>query len=311
MRPIDRIDLVGRIGRQLQARMSISDINHFLENFGVDLSKKTSSVNSKWVYVKDRLAGEPDKTILQIADELEIDHGFASSSGRDLSDSPFWLAGYFRLFLSHVSSFKKTTAALQKALRSYGISAFVAHEDIEPTREWQDEIEKALLSMDALAAILTPDFHESKWTDQEIGVAIGRELLVIPIRHGLDPYGFIGKYQGFQPVDRSVAQVADAIFKILSNNEKSRGTLAEKLLSLFQLSNRPEEMTDWLRLLDRFPSIPGRHLERIHRNTPAGGALAKNSALLEQVNDLLMKHSLPPVSIGESLDVEAHDDIPF
>jgi hypothetical protein len=51
-------------------------------------------------------------------------------------------------------------------LRSFGVSAFVAHENIEPTK-WQDEIEKALLSMNALAAILMPGFHESKWTDQE------------------------------------------------------------------------------------------------------------------------------------------------
>ena len=52
--------------------------------------------------------------------------------------------------------------------------------------------------MDALAAILTPGFNESKWTDQEVGVAVGRGSLIIPIRKGMNPYGFIGKYQGMQ-----------------------------------------------------------------------------------------------------------------
>jgi len=42
---------------------------------------------------------------------------------------------------------------LQSSLRRFGISAFVAHVDIDPTKEWQDEIEAALFSMDALAAI--------------------------------------------------------------------------------------------------------------------------------------------------------------
>ncbi len=28
--------------------------------------------------------------------------------------------------------------------------------------------------MDALAALLTTDFHDSNWTDQEVGFAIGR-----------------------------------------------------------------------------------------------------------------------------------------
>ena len=32
--------------------------------------------------------------------------------------------------------------------------------------------------MHVLVALLTPDFHESKWTDQEVGFAIGKGVLV-------------------------------------------------------------------------------------------------------------------------------------
>ncbi len=137
MKRIDHLDLVSRIGRELQSRMPYNDIDNFLKGFDVDCSQETSGVNSKWVYVKDLLANAPDETVLRIADELEIDYGLVSSSGRDLSDSRFWIPGYFRLFLSHLSEFKQKTAALQEALRPYGITAFVAHEDIEPTKEWQ------------------------------------------------------------------------------------------------------------------------------------------------------------------------------
>lgn len=42
--------------------------------------------------------------------------------------------------------------------------------------------------MDALIAILTPDFPESKWCDQEFGFSYGRKKLAIPIRIGIDPY---------------------------------------------------------------------------------------------------------------------------
>ena len=80
-------------------------------------------------------------------------------------------------------------------MQLFGISCFVAHSDIEPTRTWQKEIEKALFSMDVLIALMTEDFSDSNWTDQEIGVAIGRNVLILPIRMGADPYGFIGKYQ--------------------------------------------------------------------------------------------------------------------
>jgi hypothetical protein len=71
----------------------------------------------------------------------------------------------------------------------------VAHEDIHPTQEWQDEIENALSSMDAFVAVLTPDFHESFFTDQEVGFALARGVPMIALKLGRDPYGFIGKFQ--------------------------------------------------------------------------------------------------------------------
>ncbi len=55
----------------------------------------------------------------------------------------------------------------------YHISGFVAYETIDPGELWQREIEAALRSMHAMAALITPDFHDSKWTDQEVGWALG------------------------------------------------------------------------------------------------------------------------------------------
>jgi len=311
MRQIDRIDLISRIGRELQGRMGYGDIDIFLRGFDVDTSQPTSGTNSKWVYVKELLADEPEQKILRIADELEIDHGLTSPAGRDISDSPFWIPGYFRLFISHLSSFKQKTAALRDTLRAYGISAFVAHEDIEPTREWQDEIEKALLSMDALAAILMPGFHESKWTDQEIGVALGRELLVIPVRRGLDPYGFIGKYQGFQGIGKTVAEVAAAIFEVLVVHDKSRVRLAENLMNLLLTARNDEHSNSWLQLLHRFRSIPPRLLEKLQSGVGNSPEMLKSPVLMQQLTNLFEKHGthldLPTASAAP----EPESDIPF
>ena len=71
------------------------------------------------------------------------------------------------------------------------MASFVAHEDIKPLKQWREEIDKALRSMHLLLALLTEGFHRSKWTDQEVGVAIGRGVRVIPVRLGEDPYGFM------------------------------------------------------------------------------------------------------------------------
>ncbi len=76
-----------------------------------------------------------------------------------------WGKEGYRLFLSHKAEVKKKTSELKEQLEVYGVSSFVAHQDIRPTKEWQDEIENALASMDAFVALLTEKFHNSYWTD--------------------------------------------------------------------------------------------------------------------------------------------------
>ena len=111
------------------------------------------------------------------------------------AEKRIWGDEGFRLFLSHKTEVKQQTAKLKEDLKFFGISCFVAHEDIHPTQEWLNEIENALSSMDALVALMTENFHDSLWTDQEVGFAFGRGVPIISVRLGKDPYGFIGKFQ--------------------------------------------------------------------------------------------------------------------
>jgi hypothetical protein len=78
--------------------------------------------------------------------------------------------------------------------------------------QWLDEIENALASMEGLVALMTENFHDSQWTDQEIGYAFAREVPIIAIRLGIDPYGFIGK---FQALSASWNDAPKEILKIL------------------------------------------------------------------------------------------------
>jgi hypothetical protein len=107
-----------------------------------------------------------------------------------------WTNGQYRLFLSHKSEVKIETSRLKDRLAQFGVSGFVAHADIQPTQEWQNEIENALATMDGFVALMTEDFHDSNWTDQEVGYAFGRGVPIIAAQLGRVPYGFIGKFQG-------------------------------------------------------------------------------------------------------------------
>ncbi len=155
--------------------------------------------------------------------EVPADHDWRKDSGllithnRIIPDpvaNRIWDKDCFRVFISHKTEVKKETSGLKEKLKLYGISCFVAHEDIHPTKEWQNEIENALHTMDTFVALLTDGFHDSLWTDQEVGFAFGRGVPIISVKLGKDPYGFIGKFQALSCTwETAPAEIAKILIK--------------------------------------------------------------------------------------------------
>ena len=85
-----------------------------------------------------------------------------------------WETGKLRFFISHRDVHKKNASEFSNKLSPYGKSGFVAHDNIESNSVWKKEIMKALQTMDACICYLTSDFHESVWTNQEVGYAIAK-----------------------------------------------------------------------------------------------------------------------------------------
>ena len=144
-------------------------------------------------------------------------------------DTPLqWKEGYFRLFMSHTKANKKLAGKIRERLLGRGVDAYVAHDMIEPTKEWMDEIEAALRTCDATAAILSEDFVQSQWCDQEIGVSIGRRLLILAVRQGADPHGFISKFQAIPGDATSTAPetIADNIYATLVSHDLTKAKMA-------------------------------------------------------------------------------------
>jgi len=137
-----------------------------------------------------------------------------------------WEDNKFRIFLSHKSEVKRETANLKTKLSYFGVSAFVAHEDIHPTKAWQDEIENALATTDAFVALMTDQFHDSDWTDQEVGYALARGIPIIAVRLGRNPYGFLGKFQALASTWDTAAQ---DIAGLLINQDRMLAAYIEAL----------------------------------------------------------------------------------
>jgi hypothetical protein len=120
------------------------------------------------------------------------------------------------VFLSYNSIDRVLAGELKSRLEERGMNVFLAHEDIEPAQEWIPVIEKNLKQCGVFVALITDDFRNSKWTDQESGCAIAFEHLIIPVFTGNSPHGFLGKFQGIRySIERSVESLAQEIHETI------------------------------------------------------------------------------------------------
>ena len=183
-----------------------------------------------------------------------------------------WGDGFLRAFISHKADHKMQATEIQQSLRYNGIASFVAHEDIEPTKEWQSEIERALFSMHVFVALLTKEFSDSVWTDQEVGVAVGRKVFIIPVRLGKDPYGFIGKYQAISGINKSDQQISDEIYEVILKNDDINEDLKSSIKAAHNLWKNPE-IDDYIAKVSRSNSFDqsnqlAEYLPQIERLSP-------------------------------------------
>lgn len=213
-----------------------------------------------------------------------------------------WRDGYVRLFLSHVSRHKVQVAQLKAALLDLGISAFVAHEDIEPSLEWQNEISLALRSMHALVALFTPDFHGSNWTDQEVGWALGRGVPAIPVRLGADPYGFVGKIQAIRGVLDDPTSLADGIVRALLTNSQVQGTMRRALVEAFEVARNVAAVEHVKQLIIGIDSFNDDERDRLRNACSTNGHIAALKGVREAIYQ----------AIGAPTEVTVGDDgVPF
>lgn len=314
MKAKDRMELLEKVASELQRLYTYSDLDIYLKSKAVDVSKSTSSVNSKRVYAKEILAQHSDEVLVDIAEDLELVAPVSKKGAVPvaMNDRPgFWLPGYFRVFISHLASFKGGAGALRTALLSYGISGFVAHDDIKPTKEWQSEIVAGLKSMDAFIAILEKGFPSSNWCDQEVGFAVARNVFVIPLIRDLNPYGFIGKVQGLKVAGKSASVVAKDVYGLLLDNDGTRDQLVSAVVAALAQAVSVHDAVFKLDLLEELPSVPRSLLDQLRAAAGRSLVLSTGKALI-RLNGLLQRHGVAPV--GESSKVHVlveDDDIPF
>ena len=281
MTPSERIEYIKKIAVALgQEDWALVDLT--LKQFHLPWTDQWEGT-ARDQYIIDMIGGVDSESLLALAKHVGI-----ATELESVEEPTFWQSNEPRLFISHVSSIKSKAAKLATELSSLGISAFVAHEDIVPTKAWESEIEKALSTMDALVALLSDGFGESNWTDQEVGVAIGRGVPVIPVKIDLDPYGFIGKWQAIvgqgKRIEVVAEEVRDALLDKPGIDMKLTETLVDRFVSSHSWANAKSNMTHLEKCRYLSPDMIHRLKDAVEHNSQVADAFGVPARL-----DMLIK----------------------
>jgi hypothetical protein len=210
----------------------------------------------------------------------------------------FWKADHVRLFISHRDTHKAEAKILANSLEDYGISSFVAHDTIEPMSTWQNEIIKGLETMEIMLVYLTDDFHESVWTNQEVGFALGRNIPVISLKLGVtDPSGFIGERQALKYKSHDTHQTALDIYNLIAEKLGNKHRLQTALINAFCIS---PDFTETKKRFDRMSRVVNSLnddevdviIKAFHRNDQlhkAGHLVSNNNRLIRFLNHATSK----------------------
>ena len=287
-----------------------------LGQFGID----TYDLDGSW-------QGEPDEPtyILQQLGKSSDDaltglHTFLvgddAEPETDPSAGPWRTDLSARVFLSHQHANRFFVGQVKTLLADrFGVDAFVAHDDIAPSKEWRSVVKVALRSCHALAAFLDGNFHASQWCDQEVGWAIGRGVPIIPIRERatdrkvVGPGGFLDEHQDVlvepgHDERPSPWTAAEGIFRVLVTDPRTRESVGvAALVEAFVKSASFETTRKLWAMIAAVPHFEGEQLRRLEyavqvnrefyeANAPGGdGEISGVPYLVEQ----LVERFEPPV----------------
>ncbi len=227
-------------------KIDLGEESNYRETIKVDLNKCAHDVRNEFFYeVSFSVEEESDP-------EYQKSFTLAGRTPIDPDTLSIWKPDRFRLFISHRDCHKEAAKNLADALEPYGISAFVAHDTIEPMSTWQEEIIKGLETMEVMLAFITDDFHDSSWTNQEVGFAHARNIPVVPLKlQAKDPEGFISNQQALRGDLNKPTMSISELYKVLAEKLGNKDRLQGALITAFVESSCFNETIERFKCLDK------------------------------------------------------------
>ena len=133
-----------------------------------------------------------------------------------------------RIFISFSKRDQDVAKEIQKFFEDYGFECFLSVNSIKSGDDWRESILDEIQKSKIFIFILSENFKDSDWCDQEAGMAIlkkaqGFEILIFPLRLSdeIKPYGFLNKYHGENYDKRTLNSILNQIENIFLRNYMS------------------------------------------------------------------------------------------
>jgi hypothetical protein len=281
-----RVKTIQNVASHLEAE-DWTTIDLTLKQFGFSVSDQWSG-NQK-DYIIKMIEGGQDAELVELGQHLGMQFEEQGAASGITAETPYWKDGQLRVFISHLTDEREQAANIQTALGRRGMSAFVAHNDIHPTTEWQIEIETALATCDLLIALIHPNFVESKWCDQEVGYALGRGNPVFAVRCGADPHGFVSRFQAFNGNGKTPNQIANEVFEGALAHKKLQAKMADVVIDLFVNSPSFAAAKERVGYLEKLAIWDGSYSKRLAKAIKTNNQVSGSWGVPAQVDALIKK----------------------
>ena len=272
MKPGERIRLITESADSLRAR-EWATAQLILDQFGFGTYEPDGVYDFEphYYFIEQiKLGGEG-----QIRDLHEYLRGDDAAPGEQQTSDRPWGSNPVAVFISHRHEDAPFASNVRDVLATrYGIDAFVAHNDINPSAAWREKIRSALASCHFMVAVLHEKVHESQWCDQEVGWAMGRGVPVMPVRRQALPPG-AGRFDGFMEEHQDCvigpAQqfgsgewwLAEQIFLAVLNEPKTRTIGIKALAEAFVHSGSWDNTRKLWPLVEQVDSWDSEQLRRL------------------------------------------------
>lgn len=119
------------------------------------------------------------------------------------------------VFISHAQSDLPLAEYQHRHLSQEGLSVYLASVAMRPGKRWQQSILDNLRSLTWVICLASKAACESPWVMQEMGVAVGTNMKLVPIVWDVTPNSLPGWMQQYQAVNLGGASQEEAKAEIV------------------------------------------------------------------------------------------------